>query len=179
MNEDKINKVLKWAKSELTKYIQPCSTKGCKYSRIQPGDVMCKTPNPTPDSDDIQKENCENGHPFWNFYCMRFVRTAFNAPAEYPKAEDMYQALRQKGAISTCQDIPLGALVFWHWSDYGHIGIYAGDNKVIHTGTKSALKKRGIRESLLQDITDVLDGYNRNSQTSYLGWAYPPKNWLK
>ena len=67
----------------------------------------------------------------------------------------------------------------FRWDKYGHVGIYSEGNKIIHTGLNR--KELGVRKSPLQDITDVLDSYNKdkNQQTSYLGWAYPPKHWLK
>jgi cell wall-associated NlpC family hydrolase len=143
--------------------------------------MACRTPNPSADSDDVEKENEENYHPFWNFYCMRFVRTAFKAPPVYPKAIDMYQALEKAGMIIKDTSPAVGAIVFWHWSAYGHVGIYSGDGKVIHTGVNPSLKKNGVRESPLSDITEVLDRYNhyQKPQTSYLGWAYAPESWLK
>lgn len=179
-SSDKMKSVLTWAKSQVGKYVQPCGTPGCKYNLANSGAAACRTPNPSADSDDIEKENEENYHPFWNFYCMRFVRTAFKAPPAYPKAEDMYQALKKAGVI--VEDEPVvGVIVFWHWSTYGHVGIYIGDGKVVHTGVNPSLKKNGIRESPLVDITEVLDRYNhyQKPQTSYLGWAYAPESWLK
>ena len=179
--ENKIELALTWAKAQLGKYVQPCRTIGCKYNPNQVGDVACKTPNPAPDADDVKKDNAEDNHPFWNFYCMRFVRTAYGAPPDYPKAEDMYQTLKQKGLIKTDTNIPVGALIFWHWSIFGHVGIHGGNGKVIHTGVNPKLKKKGIRESQLEEITEVLNGYNiaEGRKTSYLGWAYPPESWLR
>ncbi len=179
--ESKIAAALAWAKAQSGKYVQPCHTTGCKYNLNQTGgNAACKTPNPAPDADDIKKDNTEEGHSLWNFYCMRFVRTAYGAPSEYPKAEDMYQSLKKAGAITVDRNPPAGAIVFWHWSVYGHIGICVGEGKVIHTGVNPSLKKKGIRESLLTEITEVLDTYNhyQKPQTSYLGWAYPPESWL-
>lgn len=180
LKENKIDLALIWAKAQLGKYVQPCSTVGCKYNSKQPGDMACKTPNPLPDAEDIKKNNTEDGHPFWNFYCMRFVRTAYGAPPEYPKAKDMYQTFKQKELINTDINIPIGTLVFWYWSNYGHIGIYTGNGKVIHTGVNPKLKKKGIRESLLEEVTEVLNGYNiaEGLKISYLGWSHPPETWL-
>ena len=170
---------MKWAKAQLGKHIQPCGTNGCKYNANLTENTSCSTPRPSPDKEDLRKGNLEDGHPLWNFYCMRFARTAYGAPAEYEKAENMYQALKRRGMINTSQDIPVGALIFWNWSTYGHIGIYSGNGRVIHTGVNPKLKQKGIRESPLTDITEVLDGYNRLGKgTSYLGWAHAPENWL-
>lgn len=74
----------------------------------------------------------------------------------------------------------MGALVFWHWADYGHIGICTGDGKVIHTGVNPKLKRKGIRESPLEEITEVMNEYNKvgGRIPSYLGWAHPPETWL-
>ena len=85
----------------------------------------------------------------------------------------LFSECEKNGWLKTEESIPVGALVFWHWTTFGHIGIYSGDGKVVHTGVKASLKMNGVRESLLQDITDVL------GEESYAGWAYPPENWLK
>lgn len=177
----KSQKALDWARAQIGRYVQICNTPGCKYNYDQPGTSVCATPNPRADDDDIKKENNEEYHPFWNFYCMRFVRSSYKAPAEYAKAEDMYQALSKAGAIKTDDNIPVGALVFWYWSTYGHIGVYSGNGKVIHTGVNPVTKKNGIRESLITEVTEVLDGYNhyQGPRTSYLGWANPPESWSK
>ncbi len=177
----KPQKALEWARGQIGHAVQPCKTPGCKYNYDQSGATPCSTPNPRADDDDIKKEHHADYHPFWNFYCMRFVRSTYGGPAEYAKAEDMYQALSKAGKISTSADIPSGALVFWFWSTYGHVGIYSDSGKVIHTGVNPTTKKDGIRESSLIDVTEVLDGYNhyQNPRTSYLGWANPPENWLK
>src|SRR3989338_3693731 len=110
--EAKIETSVKWANAQLGKYVQPCKTAGCKYAATNPGSTACGTPNPAPDADDIKKGNVKDGHAVWNFYCMRFVRSAFNGPAEYGKANDMYLALKKKGEIKTDTNIPQGALVF-------------------------------------------------------------------
>lgn len=177
----KSEKALEWAKAQIGRCVQTCNTPGCKYNYEQSGAAVCSTPNPRADDDDIKKENSEAYHPFWNFYCMRFVRSTYKAPAEYAKAHDMYEALSRSSAIKTDENIPLGALVFWFWSTYGHIGIYSDNGKVIHTGVNPVTKKNGIRESLITEVTEVLDGYNhyQSPRTSYLGWANPPEAWLK
>lgn len=178
--ENKIENTLKWANAQLGKYVQPCSTRGCKYSANTPGNNLCTTPNPGPDADDRKIGNLKDGHAVWNFYCMRFVRTAYSAPAGYAKANDMYLALKKNGEIKTDKNIPSGALVFWPWESFGHIGICVGDGNIIHTGVNPKTKEKGIRISSLADITEVMDGYNKvpNTGKSYLGWAYPPKGWL-
>ncbi len=175
-----VEKALNWAKKQSGKYVQPCKTAGCKYNQDHIGDMACTTPNPIPEADDVKRGDVEDGHSFWNFYCMRFVRSCYGASAEFPKAENMYQILKQKNLIKVDADIPLGALVFWHWSTFGHIGIYTGNGKVIHTGVNPALKKKGIRESVIKDVTEVLNVYNKAEKisNSYNGWANPPVNWL-
>jgi len=172
---------LKWARTQVGKSVQPCQTKGCKYNETNPGTAACATPNPAPDTDDKAKGRVENGHPLWHFYCMRFVRMAYDASAQYPSAKSMYDALKQKGEIKTGKEIPSGALVFWQWAEYGHVGIYTNSpsGQVIHTGVNPNLIKNGVRTSSLSDITEVLDGYNKQPKSgkSYLGWACPPKDW--
>jgi len=169
----KIEKALGWAHSQIGRPVQPCVTVGCKYFYEQPGEIPCTTPDPAADPDEVGKGNHDSLHPLWHFYCMRFVRTSYEMPPEYEKAENMCQAMIKNGWLKTEESIPVGALVFWHWTTFGHIGIYSGDGKVVHTGVKASLKMNGVRESLLQDITDVL------GEESYAGWAYPPENWLK
>lgn len=85
--EEKMSQALTWARAQLRKYVQICRTDGCKYNPDHLGGSACKTPNPSPDTDDVKKGNMEEDHPFWNFYCMRFVRTAYGAPSQYPKLE--------------------------------------------------------------------------------------------
>ncbi len=178
--KEKIKEAAVFAKSEIGKYVQPCDTEGCKYNRKNNGNSACNNPTFKPDNEDLEAGNFEGSHAIWNFYCMRFVRTAFGAPANYKKAEDMYQALKKDNLVKNDKNVPVGAIVFWHWSKYGHIGICSAENKVIHTGVNPALKKKGIRESLINDVTEVLNTYvaKEGVRNSYLGWAYPPDTWL-
>ncbi len=178
----KIEIALANAKSQLGRYVQPCGTTGCKYNYKNAGATACKTPSPVADSDDVARSNEDQRHPFWNFYCLRFVRTSYGAQTQYLKAENFYQALSSTGAINVSKNPPMGALVFWHWANYGHIGISSGDGNILHTGVNPKLKIKGIRQSSLTDITEVLNGYNHykdSTSSSYLGWALPPENWLK
>jgi len=164
----KTQQALTWVKNQTGERIQHCNTDNCKYNSNKAGSVTCSNPDPEAEAGDIVKGKHEARHPLWIFYCMRFVRTAYGMPAEYPKAIDMYKALKQSNLVKTDTNIPEGAIVFWYWDKYGHIGIYVGNNNVIHTGLNRG--EIGIRESPLQDITDKL---------KYLGWAYPPDHWLK
>lgn len=173
------DQAVSWAKAQLGKYIQPCATAGCKYNLNNSGTEACSSPSASPDSDDLTKGNAEDGHALWNFYCMRFVRSAYGAPGQYPKAEDMYQDLKRQNLINIDLSPAEGALVFWHWSIYGHIGIFS-NGKVIHTGVNPQLVRKGIRESLLTDVTEVMNTYVKKEglDNSYLGWSLPPEPWL-
>jgi PKD repeat protein len=60
-------------------------------------------------------------------------------------------------------------------ANYGHIGIFLGNNKVVHAfGTVK-----------IQDITEVEGLSDTDSQgnafeiDSYIGWTYPPNEWLQ
>lgn len=74
------------------------------------------------------------------------------------------------------KDPPRGALVFFSgqgknpktgldYSKYGHIGIYLGNNHVIHA--YGVVKKNSMGE--IENLQYI---------GSYLGWAYPPKEWF-
>lgn len=179
MDIPEAQKALLWARNQMSSYIQPCDTKGCKRNQNDMGNISCKTPTYPADDQDKKKNNHEDGHAIWHFYCMRFVRMAYGAPGGYPSAKNMHDVLNKIGKISKEDIIPTGSLVFWYWSTYGHVGIYSDEGKVIHTGVNR--KRVGVRESLLEDITDVMNSYNKNKtrETTYLGWAYPPGHWLK
>lgn len=61
-------------------------------------------------------------------------------------------------------------------SRFGHVAIYLGQGKVVHTGLNDSPK--GPREELAKAITTALDGAPRPvSNRSYLGWAFPPGGW--
>lgn len=175
---DKIEKALSWAEKQIGKSIQHCNIPKCKYNSYNSGESPCPTPNPAPETSDILKLNTKDKHPYWILYCMRFVRTAYNMPAQYSKAINMYDSLNSKDLIKKDKEIPKGAVVFWYWKEFGHVGIHTENNQIIHTGLNR--KELGIRKSPLQDITDVLNNSidKTEMETSYLGWTYPPKEWL-
>ncbi len=175
---------VEWSRTQLRKDAQPCGTQGCKYNSKAPGAHACNTPDPRPDAEDIQADRVkDDGHLYWYFYCARFVRMAYGQPARYASADAIRNALGK--AVKDTEEIPAGALVIWTWKGQGHVGIYVGDGMVIHTGVNPNLRKAGVRESPLSDITELLDGYNGYApgagQSSYAGWFDPteaPLGWL-
>lgn len=162
---------LTWAISRKGKVLQPCETQGCLYNYDPPqqkGESACKTPTPKADPDDEKRGNHKDLHPNWFLYCARFAQHAFGVVGA-GDAIVMYRALAQEGVISQSNDIPRGALVFWDYTQWGHVGLCLGNGKIIHTGVNSNLIAEGIKEDLISEITNKL---------FYLGWAYPTKDWL-
>jgi len=164
----KIQDAIIKAREQLKRRFQPCKSKICKHNMSGSGSMPCNNPNPRADNDDKKMGNEENDHPYWSYYCLKFVRTSYNMPIEFGRAILMFQDLEKKRLINLSNEIPVGALVFWHWKNFGHIGIHTGNSSVIHTGINRM--EFGVREEPLQEIT---------SRLKYLGWAHPPKHWLK
>lgn len=160
---------LAWAISRKGRAFQPCETLGClyNYDPKQKGNEACKTPTSKASPHDREKNNHKDLHPYWFFHCARFAQHAYGLKKK-GHAIGMYNTLNQKGAVIKNTDAPEGAFVFWRLTKYGHVGISSGNGKVVHTGIKKALRKEGIREDLISEISD----------RTYLGWAYPPKDWL-
>lgn len=129
-------------------------------------------------------------------YCLRFVSRAFglgrNINFETTKWNSPHDAKTKLGnhfySIDECWNPPRGALIFFSakgtycdapygcidLAEYGHIGMYVGNNEVLHTfGTVK-----------IQSITEVEGLHGMDSKgnvfeiDSYIGWAYPPKEWL-
>jgi len=168
------------ARQQISRSVQSCKTIDCKYNYEHPGTDVCRTPDPRCSDFDEEIENHDHFHPLWNLYCLRFVRMCYGGPDEYRGAINMYQALLASGSMHQEPDIPAGALVFWVWPVYGHVGIYSGDKKVIHVGLGADIRKKVIREDFFEEITKQADKRNHKEKDgeSFLGWAYPPKNWL-
>src|SRR3989338_1530045 len=45
----KSQKALEWAQAQINRYVQQCTTLGCKFNYDQPGATSCKTANPRAD----------------------------------------------------------------------------------------------------------------------------------
>lgn len=158
-----------WAISMKGKVFQPCETPGClyNYDPKQKGKEACKNPTREADRDDIKRGNHKDRHPYWFFYCGRFAQHAYDLRGK-DSARVMYNELKRKGVVNNNSNVPVGAFIFWDLSKHGHVGICSGNEKVIHTGLKETLREEGVREDPISEI----------SEKKYLGWAYPPEDWL-
>ncbi|GEM_PF-2273956 len=70
----------------------------------------------------------------YNGYCQRFVRVCFEA-AGIEQDVGVYSAKEasQKWIVSTSREnIPVGAVLYFNATSYGHVGIYLGNNRMIH-----------------------------------------------
>jgi murein DD-endopeptidase MepM/ murein hydrolase activator NlpD len=118
----------------------------------------------------------------WSGYCLRFVREAFKGEPipGWDTAENARRMLEAKGKFYSwvnCWNPPRGALIFFSttgpYAGQGHVGIYLGDQKVVHAYGKVRVdevedgKKGGI--VIVEKLTYI---------DSYIGWAYPPEEWM-
>jgi len=166
---EKVQDALKIAKGQLEQSVQPCGVPQCKYNQQDTGTVACTKPTfPVEESEKAKGRHADN-HAIWLFYCMRFVRTCYGAPPS-GDAQRVYDNFVQKGIIKKDENIPIGAIVFWRWTTYGHVGICSSENQIIHTGLNS--KEIGAREEPISYVSEKL------GKDNYLGWAYPPESWL-
>jgi N-acetyl-anhydromuramyl-L-alanine amidase AmpD len=118
----------------------------------------------------------------WSGYCLRFVREAFKGKPipGWDTAENARRILEAEGKFYSwvnCWNPPRGALIFFSttgpYAGQGHVGIYLGDQKVVHAYGKVRVdevedgKKGGI--VIVEKLTYI---------DSYIGWAYPPEEWM-
>ena len=114
-------------------------------------------------------------------YCLRFVSQAFGlgreVNADTTAWESPRDAIQELGsnfhASGECRNPPKGAMVFFSaagkFSPYWHVGIYLGDGKVVHAyGTVRVQPLSG--DGGIEQLSYI---------GSYIGWAYPPREWLK
>lgn len=133
----------------------------------------------------------QTGKADWSGYCLKFVANAFGqASSGWASPREAKEKLGERFYPSTnCWNPPRGSLVFFSasgkwcdasygcidFADYGHIGIYLGQGKVIHAyGT---VKVQSIRE--IEGLTGTDKQGNKHEIGSWIGWAYPPPEWLK
>ncbi len=65
-------------------------------------------------------------------YCQRFVRVCYEAAGIYGNAATARGAMGKWKESSGRTNIPVGAAVYFTNSSDGHVGIYLGDDKMIH-----------------------------------------------
>ena len=116
----------------------------------------------------------------WNDLCLKFVSEAYGTGESINPKTTGWQwpndAIAKLGdsfyQANECCNPPRGSLIFFSVTGeneiYGHIGIYLGNGKVVHAyGTPRVDNLAGG------------DGVEQLSTIgSYLGWAYPPEDWL-
>lgn len=104
------------------------------------------------------------GH-IWSGWCELFVESAYGTSGRYASAMANYTARKNAGQISTDGNPPAGALVFYSWGGYGHVGISVGGGQVISTqgdgSVALAVKQHGLTDLGLP----------------YLGWAWAESSW--
>jgi len=82
-------------------------------------------------------------------YCSRFVRMMFDKPAKYSSASQACQAFQSKGLLKTSGTPPLGSIICYKPTGYGHISIATGTGyEVGVTGLASDpnYRLRGVTE---------------------------------
>ena len=94
-------------------------------------------------------------------YCERFVERAFGTSGRFYSAQTNYNTQRAAGRIHTDTNPPRGTLVFYTYSDLGHVGISLGDGRVVSTKVSGPVR-----------VTPVT-GWG----LTYLGWSYAPADW--
>jgi len=124
----------------------------------------------------------EEGSSEWEGWCLKFVREAFNGEPipGWTSPEAARQQLETEGKFyssDNCWNPPRGALIFFsatgEYEPYGHIGIYLGDQGVVHSYDKVRVdtEEGGVNKGIT-----IVEGLSKMS--SYIGWAYPPEEWL-
>lgn len=128
----------------------------------------------------------------WRNLCLGFVATAFGVtdigwgcPQEGVNNCPMggVEKLKKEGkfyAVENCWNPPRGALIFFSGKgkdpqsglDYekcGHIGIHLGDGRVVHAYGVARINDIAGSEGI--EKLPYID--------SYIGWAYPPREWFE
>lgn len=102
------------------------------------------------------------GRTDYNGWCQKFVHNAYGRSYGYASAKACYNDIGRKDSIGNLGNVPVGSLVFFDGHpQYGHVGIYIGDGKVIH----------GVATVRIEDMRTGWLG------KSYLGWAPAPASW--
>ena len=141
------------------------------------------TSNQTKVEDAINWAIEQEGKTDWSGYCLKFVREAFDGEVieGWTSAEAARQQLETEGKFyswSDCWNPPKGALIFFsaldEYEPYGHIGIYLGNQSVVHSYDKVRVdtKEDDINKGIV-----IVEGLGKVD--SYIGWSYPPEEWFE
>lgn len=107
----------------------------------------------------IQKAESLLGSTQYNGYCQRFVRICFEAAGIKGSAATAIEAYQKWGVSQSDKNIPVGATVYFETaSGMGHVGIYMGNDMVIHA--VKTVKKQS------------LSSMKKSSSYQYLGWGW-------
>lgn len=103
----------------------------------------------------------------WSGWCELLAEQAYGTRSRYGSALADYNAQRAAGRIHTDTNPPAGALVFYQWGTYGHVGISLGGGQVI--STKGFSTPEPVRQHAVVGIG--------STGLPYLGWSYAPSTW--
>lgn len=103
----------------------------------------------------------------YNGYCQSFVKWCYQQAGIYASKNASYalQAWEWWGVSTSRNDIPVGACVYFDSEfspQYGHVGIYLGDNKFIHAVSNASDGANGVKISTFSNY------WNRY----YKGWGW-------
>jgi hypothetical protein len=97
-------------------------------------------------------------------WCQLFVELAYGTRGRYASAMAAYNAQRAAGRIHYDTSPEYGALVFYRWGSYGHVGLAIGGGQVISTqGVNTPLP---VRQHTVTGLG-----------LPFLGWSVAPPNW--
>jgi hypothetical protein len=100
----------------------------------------------------------------WSGWSEQFVERAYGTESRFSSARDAFNAQRAAGRVHDDANPPAGALVYYRWTSYGHVGISIGGGQVISTqGVSTPLP---VRQHAIKGIS-----------LEYLGWAAAPPDW--
>lgn len=134
------------------------------------------------DAIDRANEYVENyqDYPEWydpdlGYLCLKFVRMSYAVPLElsYESAREALDALNAQGLFYSAAESwnpPPGALVFFESNrspQYDHVGLFLGSRKAAHVEGDGWAHSRDLGYIVQREYID-----------EYLGWAYPPEEWL-
>jgi len=106
--------------------------------------------------------------------CLGFVRESYGSSYGWISARVALDDLESRGLFHSAAESwnpPVGALVFFDSNlnpQYDHVGLFLGARQVAHV--------EGDRKAHIRDLGEIVQ-YSYIDE--YLGWAYPPEEWLE
>lgn len=119
--------------------------------------------------------------------CLQWVENVYKkAGLSVNSAETAYRSYEKNGISTDRSAIPVGAAVYGTGSgtaggEYGHVGIYIGDGKVVDSvstkvQTTTLDEWIGWQEKCAQNNYNILADLNGNNQHGWLGWGWADGN---